>query len=55
MMKDQQFEVLHAALKTIAFERKSSIGGYISRRDLVDIARRALIACGLEWPQRHVK
>lgn len=53
MTKEEQFEIMRVALGTIAFERKSEIGGYISRRDLVTIARRALTSCMLDWPQRH--
>lgn len=53
MTKEEQFETMRVALGTIAFERKSATGGYISRRDLVALARRALTECLLDWPQRH--
>lgn len=52
-MLEANIERMRRALAIIAFERKGVKGGYISRRDLVNIARRTLIECGIDLPRRE--
>lgn len=49
----EKLERMHAVLGRIAFERKSPAGGYVARRDMVNMARRVLTECGFDWPKRR--
>lgn len=50
---ETKISLLHEALGCIAFDRKNAVGGYLSRAQMVEMARRALIEAGLDWPIRH--
>ena len=52
MTEAEQLDKMRIALQRIAFMRKSEYGGNLSRRDMIQIARVALLECTFGWPKR---